>query len=111
MHPQLEAERFVPCQELIDALEHCHKQDYISRALWGLCNDPKEALSRCLHETRLSQVREKIIVGKEKQKGLQAKWREAREGAYGKDEKLKKVIDAEYALKYGQKPETTAESG
>lgn len=107
MHPQLEAERFVPCQELIDALEHCHKQNYISRAFWGLCNDPKEALSRCLHETRLAQVRQKILERRDKQKELQEKWKEAREGAYGKDEKLKKVIEAEYALKYGTPSKST----
>ncbi|CDO95011.1 unnamed protein product [Kluyveromyces dobzhanskii CBS 2104] len=98
MHPQLEAERFHSCIDLIQALDTCHRKEYYKRAL-GLCNNEKEALSKCLHEARLSGERQYILASREKKKVIEEKWKKLEEEEYGEDAVLKKIIQRQLAKK------------
>lgn len=91
MHPFLDLERFTDCLEFINALNECHQRPF-SEKMMGVCNVEKEQLSACLHAVRLAQIRVKIEAGKEKRRAMEAKWKESREEAYGKDEWLKEVV-------------------
>ncbi|ODV96385.1 hypothetical protein PACTADRAFT_67841 [Pachysolen tannophilus NRRL Y-2460] len=97
MHPHLDPERFSPCEKLIDALEECHRTQHISK-LFGFCNEPKQALSDCLHEVRLEAARQKILETREKRKNFEDKMQKLKEEEYGKDLKLKKIFEKEYEL-------------
>ena len=44
MHPQLDRVRFDTCESLMDALEECHRQEFLKQAL-GLCNFEKDELA------------------------------------------------------------------
>ncbi|SCV99751.1 LAFE_0B01706g1_1 [Lachancea fermentati] len=98
MHPQLEAERFHSCLDFIQALDKCHQAEYYKRAL-GLCNNEKEALTKCLHEARLEGERRYIKESREKQKVIHAKWKQIEEEQYGEDAILKKIIQRQVAKK------------
>lgn len=79
------------CYDFIQALDKCHQAEYYKRA-FGLCNNEKEALSKCLHEARLDGVRRYIKKSKEKQEKIHARWKEMEEEEYGEDAILKKII-------------------
>ncbi|SCU89141.1 LAMI_0D12530g1_1 [Lachancea mirantina] len=96
MHPQLEAERFNSCYQYIEALDKCHQAEYYKRAL-GLCSIEKEALTRCLHDARLSGEKVKILESREKQKKVHAKWKQLQEEEYGEEAILKKIIQRQMA--------------
>ncbi|KAI3404602.1 hypothetical protein KGF56_002597 [Candida oxycetoniae] len=94
MHPQLDKNRFDTCDKLMDALEECHRQEFLKQCL-GLCNFEKDQLAQCLHYTRVNDAKERIKQSRERQ----AKWDRSRkqreEEAYGKNAYLKKVIEVE----------------
>lgn len=94
MHPLLEGERFNQCEHFIEALNECHKAEYIKK-VFGLCNVPKDNLSKCLHETRVAQSVVDLQARKKKRENIEKKWKQMREEEYGKDMKLKKVIEEE----------------
>ncbi|ANZ75559.1 BA75_01941T0 [Komagataella pastoris] len=97
MHPQLDSERFHPCEDLIKALQECHRNEFMKQ-IFGLCNEPKTLLTKCLHDTRLAQEREKILERKEKTKKFELRRKQLEEEKYGKDGYLKKVIEKELEL-------------
>lgn len=94
MHPQLDRNRFDTCEKLMDALEECHRKEFLKQAL-GLCNFEKNELSKCLHTTRLEDLRERIKASLEKKKAMDAKRKEKEEQLYGKNNYLKKVVEAQ----------------
>lgn len=94
MHPQLDRNRFDPCADLMDALEECHRQEFLKQAL-GMCNFEKNELSKCLHHTRVNDANERIRQSRERQKRLDAKKQEREEELYGKNGYLKQVIAKE----------------
>lgn len=94
MHPQLDRNRFDPCEKLMDALEECHRQEFLKKAL-GMCNFEKDELSKCLHYTRVNDANERIRISRERQKITEKKRKEREEELYGKNGYLKKVIDKE----------------
>ncbi|CAN3365174.1 COX assembly mitochondrial protein 2 [Diutina catenulata] len=94
MHPQLDKRRFDTCDKLMDALEECHRQEFLKQAL-GMCNFEKDQLAQCLHYTRVSDSKDRIRASRERQKGIDKRRKEAEEEAYGKNGYLKKVIEAE----------------
>ena len=98
MHPQLDRNRFNPCEKLMDALEECHQQEFLKKAL-GSCNFEKEELSKCLHYTRLNDAKERIKESKERQKNREKKIREREEALYGKNGYLKQVVTEEMKRK------------
>ncbi len=84
------------CVDYIEALEKCHQQEYLKRC-FGICNNQKEALSKCLHEARLETQKHLILKSREKQKGFRESWKKMDEEAYGEEEFLKKLLQREKA--------------
>lgn len=91
MHPQLDKVRFDPCVHLMDALEECHRQEFLKKAL-GMCNFEKDELTKCLHHTRVSAANDRIRESREKNKRLEERRKRNEEEMYGKNGYLKKVI-------------------
>lgn len=92
MHPQLDKNRFAECEQLMDALEECHKKEFLKQAM-GMCNFEKDQLTRCLHRVRLDDSKDRIRISREKQKKFEQRRKEIEEEVYGKNNYLKKVID------------------
>ncbi|KAH3902612.1 Cmc2p SCDLUD_000192 [Saccharomycodes ludwigii] len=96
MHPQLESERFTSCYDLIQALDKCHQSEFYKRA-FGLCNNEKEALSKCLHEARVEGTKSYIKKRREEKKIIEAKWKKVEEEEFGEDAILKKILQKQLA--------------
>ncbi|RKK22781.1 hypothetical protein BFJ66_g4918 [Fusarium oxysporum f. sp. cepae] len=47
MHPHLHTKNALACEEVIAALEQCHSQGFMHKAV-GSCNDAKEKVNECL---------------------------------------------------------------
>lgn len=94
MHPQLEAERFSDCAVYIEALNECHKAEFIKKA-FGLCNTPKDELNKCLHDTAIAKSVEELEARRMKKKKMEERWKAMKEEEFGKDMKLKKVVAEE----------------
>lgn len=92
MHPQLDRQRFEPCEKLMDALEECHRQEFLKQAL-GMCNFEKDELSKCLHYTRVQDANDRIRLSRERQKRLDEKKKAREEEEFGKNNYLKKVFE------------------
>lgn len=102
MHPQLDRNRFDTCEGLMDALEECHRQEFLKKAL-GMCNFEKEELSKCLRYTRVNDANDRIREQREKQKRFEKKRKESEEVLYGKNNYLKKMIEKEAQKNAGNK--------
>jgi COX assembly protein 2 len=98
MHPILDRDRFQNCEDLIDALEECHRLPYLDTLL-GKCSDIKLQLSTCLHENRLANDRIQILKRQEKNKQLEISKKKREEEEWGENGYLKKVIELEYQQK------------
>lgn len=98
MHPQLDKNRFNTCDKLMDALEECHRQEFLKQCL-GMCNFEKEQLIQCLDYQRVEDSKLRILETREKRKNWELKKKQAEEEAYGKNGYLKKVLEAEAASK------------
>lgn len=94
MHPQLDKNRFDTCEKLMDALEECHRAEFLKRAM-GMCNFEKNELSKCLHTTRVEDSKARIRLSKEKQKAAAERRKKVEEETYGKNGYLRKVIEME----------------
>ncbi|SGZ46729.1 CIC11C00000002533 [Sungouiella intermedia] len=94
MHPQLDKNRFDTCEKLMDALEECHKKEFLKQAL-GMCNFEKDELSKCLHLTRVEDSKERIRLSRQRQKEVLERQKKIEEETYGKNGYLKKVIEME----------------
>lgn len=68
----------------------------------GLCNNEKEAVSKCLHETRLATQRDLIIKSKERQEKYKETFKKLKEDEYGEDQFLKKLLEREQAKRSQQ---------
>ncbi|EDK47017.1 hypothetical protein PVL30_005329 [Lodderomyces elongisporus] len=98
MHPQLDKNRFDTCEKLMDALEECHRREFIKQCL-GLCNYEKDQLAQCLHYTRVGDSKERIKESRQRQKKWEEAKRKREEEEYGKNGYLKKVIELEMQKK------------
>ncbi|ODV87313.1 hypothetical protein CANARDRAFT_91528 [[Candida] arabinofermentans NRRL YB-2248] len=101
MHPMLDRDKFMRCEDLIDQLEECHRSDFFEKA-FGKCNIIKQDLTNCLHNARLAADREKILERRKKNKEFEMKKKQMEEEEYGKNGYLKKVIEQEYQKKHKQ---------
>lgn len=108
MHPLLDKDRFNNCEDLIDALEECHRSPFYETFL-GKCSDIKLQLSKCLHENRLANDREQILQRREKNKVLDEKKKQREALEWGEDAYLKKVIELEYQRRHQQSNDVTKE--
>lgn len=91
MHPQLNDTKRDKCGDLIEALEECHRQGYISK-IFGSCNNFKDELTKCLKSERLDRSRENSLKAIEKRKKIEQRWKQMEEEEYGKDAYLKKNL-------------------
>lgn len=98
MHPQLDRVRFDTCEKLMDALEECHKKEFLKQAM-GMCNFEKDELTKCLHVTRVEDSKERIRISREKEKVMMERRKQVEEEAYGKNGYLRKVIEMEMQKK------------
>ncbi|CAI4056072.1 hypothetical protein SUVZ_02G0580 [Saccharomyces uvarum] len=98
MHPQLEAERFHSCLDFINALDKCHQKEYYKR-LFGLCNNEKDALNKCLKEASLNNKKRAVKESRGKRADLEQKWKKIEEEEYGEDAILRTILDRQYAKK------------
>ncbi|VEU20403.1 DEKNAAC101384 [Brettanomyces naardenensis] len=101
MHSIIDREKNFECEDIIQALEECHKQGFMAKA-FGKCTPVKQQLSMCLHETRMAEQRKKILQQREKIKSFEQKKKKLFEEEYGKDGYLKKVVEKEYELEHGK---------
>ena len=76
----------------MDALEECHRQEFLKQAL-GMCNFEKDELSKCLHYTRVQDANDRIRLSKERHQRFELKRKEREEEEYGKNGYLKKVLE------------------
>lgn len=104
MHPILDRGRFQNCEDLIDALEECHRSPFFETVL-GKCTDIKIQLATCLHENRLANDRIQILERKKKNKQLEELKKKREEEEWGENGYLKKVVELEYKQKLAQKNE------
>ncbi|KAI5959898.1 uncharacterized protein KGF55_005130 [Candida pseudojiufengensis] len=94
MHPQLDKNRFDTCNKLMDALEECHKQEFLKQCL-GMCNFEKDQLQKCLHYTRINDSKLRIKESRIKQKKIDDIARRREEEVFGKGGYLRKVLEYE----------------
>lgn len=78
----------------MDALEECHRKEFLSQAL-GMCNFEKDELSKCLHTTRVEDAKTRIRARLEKQRAAEEQRKKIEEDTYGKNGYLRKVIEIE----------------
>lgn len=109
MHPILDRDRFQNCEDLIDALEECHRAPFVETIL-GKCSDVKIQLTKCLHENRLANDRANILRQKERNKELEEKKRKREEEEWGDNAYLKKVVELEYKKKLQQEQGSQAQA-
>jgi COX assembly protein 2 len=81
----------VACGDLIEALEECHRLPYTQR-MFGACNNPKDALNKCLRAERLDRNKENYRRAAEKRKAIEKRWKEMEEEEYGPNGVLKSVV-------------------
>ncbi|CAH2355911.1 COX assembly mitochondrial protein 2 [[Candida] railenensis] len=94
MHPQLDRRRFESCEKLMDALEECHRKEFIMKAM-GLCNFEKDEVAKCLHYVRTEDAKDRIRDSREKMKQQELRRKQKEEELYGKNGYLKKMIERE----------------
>ncbi|CCK68683.1 Cmc2p KNAG_0B02410 [Huiozyma naganishii CBS 8797] len=100
MHPQLEAERFISCKEFIDALDKCHHQEFYKR-MFGVCNNEKDALSKCLKEASFQTKKAALAKSRSKRDSLEKKWRILEDEEAGDDKVVRILLQREIAKREG----------
>ncbi|GJN68618.1 cytochrome c oxidase biogenesis protein cmc1 like domain-containing protein [Purpureocillium lilacinum] len=69
MHPHLHTKNALACEEIIAALEQCHAQGFMHKAVGG-CNDVKDKVNQCLREERSKMQAENRAAAKAKRDRL-----------------------------------------
>lgn len=85
-------------------MDKCHQNEYYKR-IFGLCNNEKDALTKCLHDARLDGQKQFIEKSRDKRKVLEEKWKKIDEEEFGEDAILKKIIERHQAKKNEAKAE------
>ncbi|KAI0482735.1 cytochrome c oxidase biogenesis protein Cmc1-like protein [Xylariaceae sp. FL0804] len=75
MHPHLHRQDNIACEELMNALEECHEQGFISKA-FGQCADIKHKMSMCLRAERLKRTAVNREAAKARRERVQKVWAE-----------------------------------
>ncbi|VUG16616.1 DEBR0S1_21286g1_1 [Brettanomyces bruxellensis] len=109
LFPEVDENNFMACSSLMRALDECQKKGFINKAL-GRCSSLRQELNMCLDQTTQARRRRKIIRKKAERKKFEEKKKKMFEEEYGKDGYLKKVIEKEYEMKHGKKPDGTPTS-
>lgn len=87
---------FLACLDFINALDKCHQKEYYKR-IFGLCNNEKDALNKCLKEASLNNKKRAVIESRIKRADVEKKWRKIEEEEYGEDAILRTILDRQYA--------------
>ena len=61
-------------------LEECHAQGFLHR-VFGMCNDAKTQLNKCLREERLNRMRQNRLRDAEKKERVRKRWAEIDENS------------------------------
>ncbi|KAJ2898812.1 hypothetical protein MKZ38_003632 [Zalerion maritima] len=75
MHPHLHTKDNVGCTEVMIALEECHAQGFLWKSM-GMCNEAKDAVSKCLKEERAKRQTNNRTDTDSKKTRLREIWRE-----------------------------------
>ncbi|SAM07662.1 hypothetical protein [Absidia glauca] len=75
MHPQLIIQKYEGCEEVIEALEQCHKANSFNKFL-GFCNDAKIQVDHCLKKEFAIQRQENKSKGAEKRAKMKNVWQD-----------------------------------
>ncbi|KAF4960724.1 hypothetical protein FSARC_10403 [Fusarium sarcochroum] len=75
MHPHLHTKNALACEEVIAALEECHAQGFMHKAI-GSCNDAKEAVNACLKVERSKMQAENRNAARAKRDKIKEQQRE-----------------------------------
>ncbi|CCF60778.1 hypothetical protein KAFR_0L01680 [Kazachstania africana CBS 2517] len=101
MHPQLEAERFQSCREVIEALNECHKKQFYKK-MFGVCNNEEEAMNKCLKEASTTAVSKATIEKRDKRKTLEAKWKKTEDEENEEYKILQILLERAKHKKFGE---------
>ncbi|KAH8910807.1 UPF0287-domain-containing protein [Coniochaeta sp. PMI_546] len=80
MHPHLHTKDNLGCEEVMVALEQCHAQGFMWKAM-GMCNDAKTELSKCLRAERVKMQAANRSGRSEKQDRVRQLWKEIDENS------------------------------
>ncbi|GAB1727557.1 hypothetical protein KC343_g11941, partial [Hortaea werneckii] len=75
MHPHLHTKDNKGCEEIMTALDECHAQGFLWKAM-GMCSNIKRDVNKCLRAERLERTASNREQAKEKRQKVQAVWAE-----------------------------------
>ncbi|KAL1925456.1 uncharacterized protein VTP21DRAFT_339 [Calcarisporiella thermophila] len=75
MHPQLAYHEHPQCQDVIAALEECHRASFWNTFL-GRCNSIKADLNKCLSEEHVRKRQKNKQDAAERRKRIESIWKE-----------------------------------
>ncbi|KNC77964.1 hypothetical protein SARC_09586 [Sphaeroforma arctica JP610] len=78
MHPQLARHVHPTCQDAIDALEACHRENSFRKFL-GECNDAKTQLDRCLYDEYKVEQKRNLAESRRRRTAFKANMKESQE--------------------------------
>ncbi|KAL4802741.1 UPF0287-domain-containing protein [Aspergillus unguis] len=77
MHSHLHTPYNVNCEEIMTALDECHAQGFLHKAL-GNCNDIKRDVNKCLAGERYERAKRNRDDAREKRKRIEKIWADER---------------------------------
>ncbi|KAK3178920.1 hypothetical protein OEA41_001057 [Lepraria neglecta] len=75
MHPHLHTKDNRGCEEVMAALDECHAQGFLHKALGG-CNAAKTEVNKCLRVERLERTARNREKAKAKREKIQSIWKD-----------------------------------
>ncbi|CAI7670214.1 unnamed protein product [Penicillium bialowiezense] len=82
MHSHLHTPYNVNCEEIMTALDECHAQGFLIKAL-GACNDIKRDVNKCLSGERFDRAKRNRDEARAKRQRIEAIWAKEREISQG----------------------------
>ncbi|RAL12096.1 COX assembly mitochondrial protein [Aspergillus homomorphus CBS 101889] len=75
MHSHLHTPYNINCEEIMTALDECHAQGFLHKAL-GNCNDIKREVNKCLSEQRYARAKQNRDQARENRRRIEKIWAE-----------------------------------
>ncbi|RDW70780.1 COX assembly mitochondrial protein [Aspergillus mulundensis] len=82
MHSHLHTPYNINCEEIMTALDECHAQGFLHKAL-GNCNDIKRDVNKCLAGERYERAKRNRDDARERRKRIEKIWADERAAAMG----------------------------
>ncbi|PYI19257.1 UPF0287-domain-containing protein [Aspergillus japonicus CBS 114.51] len=73
MHSHLHTPYNINCEEIMTALDECHAQGFLHKAL-GNCNDIKREVNKCLSEQRYARAKQNRDQARENRRRIEKIW-------------------------------------